>query len=295
MSDADKEVEEGRKISAAQWMLVALVAAFAIGGLTYHLLIHYRIGRSAAMFTGIPAILAIVLALTPKARTVTGGILKGITLALLIVAPLLGEGYLCIWMASPLFYIVGILVGLIVDWQRRNRKATLSCIALVLLPMSLEGVAPELSFRRAQTVEVNRIVNASSDAIEHQLALSMDLSKTLPMSLRIGFPRPLHVSGDGLDIGAQRTIHFAGAEGDPPGDLVLRVTSHQHGFVRFETVSDSSSLRNGLLGRNLMFGGSRLTQRTRLSHGGCSSTGSSILRGTSRLWNMLPCTKRPVT
>ena len=153
-----------RRISSEQWTLVAVIVAFALGGLTYHLLIDYRIGHSAAMFTGIPAILAIVLALTPKAKSVTGGILKGITLALLIIAPLLGEGYLCILMAAPLFYLVGIPVGLIVDWQRRRRKVTLSCIALVLLPMSLEGVVPELSFRRLQTVEVSRTVNAPGAA-----------------------------------------------------------------------------------------------------------------------------------
>jgi hypothetical protein len=39
-----------------------------------------------------------------------------------------------------------------------------------------------------------------------------------------------------------RTIHFSGAEGDPEGDLVMRVTEREPGFARFETVSDSSKL-----------------------------------------------------
>lgn len=231
-----------RKISSAQWTVVALIVAFAVGGFVYHRLIYYQLGHSAAMFIGIPAILAILLALTPKAKSVTGGILKGITLALLIIAPLLGEGYLCILLATPLFYIVGILVGIIVDSLRAKRTATLSCLAIVLLPMSLEGVVPELSFRRSQTVEVSRTVNASADAVERQLAQRTDISKTLPAPLRIGFPRPLQAMGEGLEIGAPRTIHFAGAEGDPPGDLLMRVTAHQAGFVRFETVSDNSKL-----------------------------------------------------
>jgi hypothetical protein len=230
------------KISPAQWRLVALIVAFAVGGQIYRLLMHHHLGHSAAMFLGIPALLAILLALTPKAQTVTGGILKGITLALLIIAPLLGEGYLCILVASPLFYAIGTIIGAIVDWQRRKRNVTLSCIALVLLPMSLEGVIPELSFNRLQTVEVRRVVNAPTYGVEHQLALSPSIARVLPAALSIGFPRPLKAWGTGLEVGSMRVIHFAGAEGDPPGDLTMRVTARQPGYVRFKTVSDSSKL-----------------------------------------------------
>jgi len=183
-----------------------------------------------------------LLSLTPKAKTLTGGILKGITLALLIVAPLLGEGFLCILMASPLFYLVGVTVGLIVDSSRKRRNTTLSCVALVLLPMSIEGVIPALSFNRNQVVEVRSVVDAPADLVEQQMALSPDLTKALPAALRVGFPRPLAAWGSGLEIGAMRTIHFAGAEGDPSGDLTMRVTEHHPGYVRFQTVSDSSKL-----------------------------------------------------
>ena len=85
--------EEGQrsKISPAQWAVVALVVASFGGALLYRFLRHEQLDHSAAMFLGIPAVLAIVLALTPNAKSVTGGILKGITLALLIIAPLLGK------------------------------------------------------------------------------------------------------------------------------------------------------------------------------------------------------------
>jgi hypothetical protein len=227
-----------RKIRLARWML----AAMAVGAFLYGLLLHRNMGHSAAMFLGIPTVLAVLLALTSKARTVTGGILTVITLVLLIIAPLVGEGYLCILMASPLFYLVGILVGLAVDWSRRGRKTTLSCVALVLLPMCLEGVNPELSLNRSQTVEVTRVVHASADNVEAALALSPRIRTQLPGFLRIGFPRPLQARGEGLVAGALRTIHFSGAEGDPPGDLVMKVTERRPGYVRFETVSDRSKL-----------------------------------------------------
>jgi len=234
--------EQRAKINSAQWQLLFLILAFAVGAFVYRELMHERLGHTAAMFVGIPVLMAILLALTPKAKTATGGILKGITLALLIVAPLLGEGYLCILMASPLFYLAGTVVGVVMDENRKSKNARLSCLALILLPMSLEGVVPGLSFSRTQTMEVSQVVNASAGAVERQLARSPEITMALPRALRIGFPRPLNAWGQGLEIGDSRTIHFAGAEGDPPGDLIMRVAEHEAGYVRFETVSDSSKL-----------------------------------------------------
>jgi hypothetical protein len=238
--------EETGKVNSAQWWLVALIVAFTIGAFLYRLLMHQGLGHSAAMFLGIPAVLGILLALTPKAKTVTGGILKGITLALLIVAPLLGEGYLCILMASPLFYLVGIAIGLIVDSVRKRRGATVSCIAVALLPMCCEGIVPQLAWNRAQSVEVTQVIAAPPEAVQTALAHSPSVQSPLPLFLRIGFPRPLEAHGYGLDPGAMRTIHFAGAEGDPPGDLVMRVAESRPGYVRFASVSDTSKLTQWL-------------------------------------------------
>jgi hypothetical protein len=239
MSEVD---EQGRERTAAQWWVVALVLASACGSILYRWLILKHLGQSAAMFIGIPMVLAIALAFTPKAGSVTGGIIRGITLALLIVATALGEGYLCIGIAAPLFYAVGLIVGGVVDYARQRRSKTLSCVALVLLPMCLEGTTPELSLNRHETVEAVKVVDASADAVEGALALSPKVDTVLPMFLRIGFPRPLEAKGDGLEVGAMRMIHFAGAEGDPPGDLVMKVAEQRPAYVRFETVSDGSKL-----------------------------------------------------
>lgn len=240
----EEEQPDERKNSR---ILIGFILAVSGGSLLYHLLLHEHLGQTSAMFLGIPAVLAILLAFAPKAETVTGGILKGITLVLLIVAPLLGEGYLCILIAAPLFYAVGIVVGLIADWQREKRDGTLMCVAVVLLPLCLEGVVPQLTFHRTQFVEARSIVDASEEAVSRELAASPKVDVPLPRLLRIGFPRPLEAHGNGLEQGATRTIHFAGAEGDPPGDLVMRVTDSRKGYVRFAVMSDDSKLTQWLL------------------------------------------------
>lgn len=224
------------------WGILIFIAATVIFVVLYRVTMGVGLGHTSLMFIGIPAVLAMLLALTPKAKSATGAIVKGITLVLLILAPIVGEGYLCILMAAPLFYLVGVIVGALVDWQRRKRKVTLSCCALVLLPMSLEGVVPQLTFDRLQSVEATRIVNAPPQEVEAALAQSLRVGTRLPGFLAIGFPRPLEAHGEGLSVGSMRTVHFSGAEGDPPGDLVVQITASQPGYLRSETVSDGSKL-----------------------------------------------------
>lgn len=197
-------IEEKRRITPAQWWVMALALAFMAGSVLYRYLMHMEYGHTAAMFIGVPAVLAIALALTPKTRTVTGGIMKGITLALLVIAPLLGEGYLCILMAAPLFFLVGLIVGLPVDLARKRDRdgQTLSCIILLLVPMSLEGVVPQLTFSRRQVVEVTRVVDAPADMVENAVAKSPRIEQRLPEFLRIGFPHPFRLPcGSGLASG----------------------------------------------------------------------------------------------
>ena len=61
----------------------------------------------------------------------------------------------------------------------------------------------------------------------------------------MGFPQPAYAEGEGLQLGANRRIHFAGGEGKP-GDLVWKVTDASDSRVVFECVSDSSHIAHWL-------------------------------------------------
>ncbi len=241
MNDTQK-----RSLNSSQWTLIFLIAAVTAGSLMYRLIVMKRVEQTSALFIGIPALLAIWLAMTPKAKSAKGGIVKGLTLMLLLSGPLLGEGFICIVMASPVFYLVGISVGAIVDWQREKSKAaTLSCLFLLLLPMSLEGVSPGLSFNRDETVQASQVVNASAGEVQQALSSVPRTDVRLPLYLRMGFPRPVQAKGSGLEVGAMRTIHFAGGEGHP-GDLVLRVEESRPGYLRYSALSDHSKVAHWL-------------------------------------------------
>ena len=234
-----------KKLSQSQWNLIFLILAVAVGSLLYRLIARGRLEQTGLLFIGIPSVLAIFLTMTPKAKNVVGAIVKGITLFLLLSGPLLGEGFVCIVVAAPLFYAVGILVGVLIDSSRKKRKATLTCLVLLLTPMSFEGVSPRLSFNREQAVSASEVVNAPALEVERALSRSPRTDLPLPHYLRMGFPRPTETHGTGLEIGATRTIHFAGGEGHP-GDLIVQVEESRPGYVRFAAVADHSKIAHWL-------------------------------------------------
>ena len=238
----DVELTPGERRSKLRNVLI-VAAAYTAGALLYKFVFFENLGHTSLMFIGVPGILAVLLALAPKPGTAKGSIIKGVTFALLLVAPLLGEGYLCILMASPLFYAIGLAVGAAFDHQREGDRALrLSLASVVLLLFSLEGVVPAFTHSRTETVTVTRDIAAPADRIAATLAQSPDITTPLPRFLRIGFPRPLAATGSGLAPGSPRAIHFAGAEGDPPGDLIMRVAESTPGHLRFTTISDTSKL-----------------------------------------------------
>ncbi len=234
----DTELEQG---NLDRWLLMILIALSLAAGL-YRMLAAHRLQTTSAALLGIPALLAVLVALTPKAKTVTGGIMKTTALMLLVVSPLLGEGWFCILLVSPLFFLVGGVIGFFADRARRDREAKVLCLALVLLPMSSEGVVPALTINREQTVEVSRTISAPSAEVAAALRKQPHLERSLPGLLRIGFPRPLAAEGDGLALGVFRTIRFSGAEGAPPGDLITRIVESRPGYVRSEAIADTSKL-----------------------------------------------------
>lgn len=224
-----------------------VVVAYVVSALLYKFLFHEGLGHSSLLFIGLPGVLAILIALAPRAGTAKGGIVKGITIALLLVAPLLGEGYLCILMASPLFYAIGLSIGAGID-ASRNKKGTLQCAAVVVVLLSLDGIVP--IYPRTETVSVTRVIAAPVADVRDALARPPALATPLPRFLRVGFPRPIAVSGSGLVEGSLRTIHFTGAEGDPPGDLTMRVADANDSEIRFVAVRDTSKLTQWVLWQN---------------------------------------------
>ena len=228
-----------------RWALPFLALAISTACLMYRILVLKRLEQTALLFAGIPALLAVIVACTPKAKTLIGGTLKATTFFLLLSAPLLGEGFICILMAAPIFYAVALLVAGIITLVRNRKQNILPCLALIgVLPMTLEGSHPALSFNREEAVTARRVVRATTEEVEVALSRSPRTNLSIPFFFK-SFPRPMEAHGEGLKPGDLRSIHFAGGEGHP-GDVVLRVVESTPGHARFAAVSDKSKIAHWL-------------------------------------------------
>ncbi|HZR57888.1 MAG TPA: hypothetical protein VFA74_13520 [Terriglobales bacterium] len=229
--------------------LIGIILAIAVASFAYRWLVGHHLEQTSALFIGLPTTLAIIVVLAGRPKSATGMACMVTALALLISGIFLGEGFVCILMASPIFFGVAALIGGAIDTTRKLRKKneiTMSCLILVLMiPMSLEGVIPRFSFPREQSVSVERVIAGNAQDIRQSLASIPKFDSKLPTYLRLGFPRPLNVAGEGLNVGDERVIHFAGGEGKP-GDLVLKITEADDHHVIFRAVSDTSHVAHWL-------------------------------------------------
>ena len=236
-------------ISSAQWALAGLIVALAIGQIFYNILIYQNLKQTAALFIGLPAIIAIAITLTPRAKSATGMILKGLTIAMMLSGILWQEGFICILMAAPIFYGVGVLVGLVIDWMRRNKEGSSRRIyGLLIIPlflMSLEGVIPAFSFSRDEVVTVERVVPVSTTAVEKALSQTPTFDQPLPLFLRLGFPVPLAATGSGLNVGNQRFVYFTSSEG-ASAEVIFEVSDRKANSVEFQAVTDNSAIAQWL-------------------------------------------------
>lgn len=237
------EPDERERFRTKQLRLVAVCLAFAIVSLLLRFVYMRRLETTSVLFVGVPTVLSVLLALTPRAPSVMGMVMKGITLGLLMSSILFGEGVVCILIAAPLCYLVGALVALAVQWF--NRRQALSIVVLPLTLLSLEGTNDRLSFDRDETVTVRRIVAASPSDVEAALGGPMRFRTDLPAFFKIGFPRPVEARGRGLSVGDPRFVRFAGGEGSP-GDLVLLVAERRADGVTFGAIKDGSKVAHWL-------------------------------------------------
>src|SRR5437868_6290744 len=156
----------------SQISVIAIIIAIAAAGTAYRLLVFKHLEQSSALFIGIPSIIAIVITLTPRPKSVTGMICKVMAIALLMSAPLLGEGFICIIMAAPIFFLVGIVIGVIIDRSSRSDHpggGMATCLILFGL-MSMEGVSDKISFNREEVINLNSTIGRSADAVERALS-----------------------------------------------------------------------------------------------------------------------------
>ena len=236
-------MDEQPKVQRKPWGVVAMIAAVTLASVCFHLLTRGHLEHTALTFIGIPAVLAVIVVLSPPAASAYGITARTVTLALLIAGIVFAEGFVCLLMASPLFYLFAFCLTAVS--RRRDRRTagsagrTYVIGLLCLTPMALEGVVPGWETGREESVTVERTVAASPREVQAALARTPDFARPLPPFLRLGFPVPTAASGSGLELRNVREVTLDhGHHGT--GMLVMRVTESAPDHVVFTAESDGS-------------------------------------------------------
>jgi hypothetical protein len=246
----------------ARIALAALIAAVTVAAIAYRLIVAQNLQQTAALFIGIPAILAIVVVLAVVPESATGVAIKAVTVGLLVSLLFLWEGMLCVLMAAPLFYMVAIGISKSMERLRGPDEETgtprIWLVLLVIGPMSLEGVTELTTVNRDESVTVVRTVAAPADAVQHALFDPPRFDRALPRYLRMGFPSPIATRIERGAGQARWVIEMRGGEmllnGAEPrtGDLTLALEEARPGRVRWRAVSDTSHMTHFLAWREIV-------------------------------------------
>jgi hypothetical protein len=224
------------------WISLVVIVTVGMGGFW---LLRRDFLESTALFIGLPAFLALALALTQPARSLVGGIFKGATIFLLLLGPVLREGFVCILMLSPLYYLVVAIIAITANLiVKNNQKSRLQALwlapAIVLL--SLESASGPLAWFNQDTVTVSRVFEATPGQIEAALGQPLDFSRPLPLFLALGFPVPSQNNDRGLTIGSQRRIVFD----KPASSFTFVVSERGEDWVRLTPVANNSPVADWL-------------------------------------------------
>ena len=190
--------------------------------------------RDAAMlFVGLPALLALAIALLPPARSLHGAIASITTFALLLASILMQEGAICVLLSAPLVFAVTHSVAALT--RRLDRRQQTAFLLPLLVLLSLEGIVPGLRLAPTQTVEAVALVTADVDEVAARLEAGPDLADAhRPLLLRTGMPVPERAEGEGLDLGDRWTFDYRGSP------ITTEVVFSGDGAVDFALVHDGS-------------------------------------------------------
>jgi hypothetical protein len=207
---------ETYRLTTGRKQFIGFLLVLAVANVAYRLVYATGAQQTAALYVGVPTVLAVGLALLPRSRSATGALLRGSTLALLTAAVVLPEGLLCLLFVLPLVALVSVVVGGAVDLARHYRRRqgpTLMAVTFPLLLLSLEGLAGS-PFDPGDSATAGVTVDATPAEVAAALAAPPSFDADLPPFLSLGFNRPVAARGSGIAVGDRRTIEFAGGGHD---------------------------------------------------------------------------------
>ena len=234
---------------------LASLGVRALGGYHFH--------ETALLYVGIPFLIAVILIMVRPVRAVSWKkrYVIRLTDAFIIMfgsSVVLFEGFICVAMFIPIYLIIMLLMFTFEWFDQRAKQKGRKNLSLHLLPAlvlfsSFEGVSPETSFERNESVNVTRVVSTSVAEIKHNLQQPMDLKTQRPWFLHL-FPMPYEIKAGSLNPGDVHEINFRYyrwfVTNMHEGKMMLEISQVEDDRIKTTFLEDSSYFSNYLRLKN---------------------------------------------
>lgn len=195
--------------------LVIFLTIMGFAVLAVRLLVYSDTFNSSLLYVGWPfAISLAIYYLTPDMkgkswkRTFWNGFRQSMIM-LLGCSLILMEGYVCVVMFLPIYFI-GILLAFIFSYLKNRhggKSVQANVVLLGVILMSMEGVTEETTFNRYNEVVYEQVVHSSSKSILERLSTPEQPTEPRHWLLSI-FPMPKTIGAVAIRQGATRTYDF---------------------------------------------------------------------------------------
>jgi hypothetical protein len=268
-----KPPRPGLQLTAINHFWVVMLVAATVFGVVYRAAEHEGMVQTYAMFAGIPLLIGVLVAYMSRPRTGIGTTLKVVTILLLAVCPLLGEGAVCIVMAAPLFYafaVVGYyLYAAIINKITPNRRG--GPMAILLVPFAMAMLTSDrnhIDNPATNTIVDEIFVAATPERVMQTIEQTNTVVPNFPVFLKLGFPLPSRLERDPNGV---TRMHFDPRSEPWPGTNTIisqQTIDRTRHTITYEIQEDGTKLARWMTFRRTGFeviacpGGSLLRQRT---------------------------------
>jgi len=175
--------------------------------------------------------------------------LRDATIILLATSAFLYEGFLCVLIFMPIYYL-GVTIGfafmfLAERWRGDGRRFGAFLIPPIVGVLSLEGVSDLLSARRDEEVGASAVLEGSIDALQANMAEPIVFTGQRHWFLSV-FPLPTHVEAGTLQTGDVHNLAFTYKRwfftNVHQGTMRVRLVEVTRGRILTEIVEDTSYL-----------------------------------------------------
>jgi hypothetical protein len=195
MSLRVKPPRPGLQFTPINHFWVVLLIAAVVFGIAYRVVEHSGMVQTYSMFVGIPLVIGVLVAYLTRPQSGLGTTIKVVTILLCVVCPLVGEGWICILMAAPLFYafaVVGyFLVAAISKSISPNRRG--GPLAILLVPFVMAMLTSDrnhIDHPAINTVVDEIFVAAPPERVMQTITQTDTVPRNFPFFLKLGFPLP---------------------------------------------------------------------------------------------------------